>query len=233
LRHSRSGHLFQGRFKSIIVQNDAYLVRLSCYIHRNPLRANIVERLVDYRWSSYRTYAYGYKGPEWLKTKTVLSQFRNQNKHQAYRKKVQGYAKEEKRLLEDLRHGMILGTTEFVEKIRTTFLPESPHKEIPQQRKIRTDTKPLDLINRAAKILGVDVSLFRQSRRILKSHKADRDLMVFCIWKTGRLTNEEIGKFFGVSYSSVSHIVKSSKSKLGQEEGYKEKFDRIYSLFKT
>jgi hypothetical protein len=40
-------------------------------------------------------------GPEWLKTKPVLSQFRNQNKHQAYRKKVQGYAKEEKRLLED------------------------------------------------------------------------------------------------------------------------------------
>ena len=36
-RHARSGHLFQGRFKSLIVENDAYLVRLSCYIHRNPL----------------------------------------------------------------------------------------------------------------------------------------------------------------------------------------------------
>jgi REP element-mobilizing transposase RayT len=54
LRHFRSGHLFQGRFKSIIVQNDAYLMRLSCYIHRNPLRAGIVKRLADYRWSSYR-----------------------------------------------------------------------------------------------------------------------------------------------------------------------------------
>jgi putative transposase len=74
-RHVRSGHLFQGRFKSIIVENDAYLVRLSCYIHRNPLRAKIVERLSDYRWSSYRVYAYGYRGPEWLKTETILSQF--------------------------------------------------------------------------------------------------------------------------------------------------------------
>jgi len=47
IRHFRSGHLFQGRFKSIIVQNDAYLMQLSCYIHRNPLRAGIVERLAN------------------------------------------------------------------------------------------------------------------------------------------------------------------------------------------
>jgi len=45
-RHKRSGHLFQGRFKNIIVQNDAYLMQLSCYIHRNPLRAKMVKRLV-------------------------------------------------------------------------------------------------------------------------------------------------------------------------------------------
>jgi len=38
-RHARSGHLFQGRLKSLIVENDAHLVRFSCYIHRNPLRA--------------------------------------------------------------------------------------------------------------------------------------------------------------------------------------------------
>ena len=49
LRHFRSGHLFQGRFNSIIVQNGAYLMRLSCYIHRNPLIAGIVKRLADYR----------------------------------------------------------------------------------------------------------------------------------------------------------------------------------------
>ena len=44
-RHSRSGHLFQGRFKSIVVENDAYVVELSCYIHRNPLRAGIVKEV--------------------------------------------------------------------------------------------------------------------------------------------------------------------------------------------
>jgi len=63
LRNLQSGHLFQGRFKSIIIENDAYLLRLSCYIHRNPLRAGIVDRLVNYKWSSYRFYAYKKKPP--------------------------------------------------------------------------------------------------------------------------------------------------------------------------
>lgn len=47
LRHFRSRHLFQGRFKSILVQNHAYLTQLSCYIHRNPLRDGLVDRLAS------------------------------------------------------------------------------------------------------------------------------------------------------------------------------------------
>ena len=207
-------------------------MQLSCYIHRNPLRAHIVERLADYRWSSYRAYAYGHKGPEWLKTRTILSQFKTENENQAYRAKVQRYAKEEKRLWEDLRHGMILGTTDFVSKIRDDYLPESPHKEIPQQRKLRTDANLFDLIKKASEILDVDVTLFQQSRRVPKANKAERDLLVFCIWKTGILTNEKIGRLFGVTYSSVSHIVKSTKSRLDRNERLMEKFDKIYSLFK-
>jgi len=232
IRHCRSGHLFQGRFKSIIVENDAYLVLLSCYIHRNPLRANIVERLADYRWSSYPVYAYGCKGPEWLKTETILSQFGDRNRHQAYREKVQRYSEEEKRLWEDLKHGMILGTTEFVKKLRDNFLPRSVQKEIPQQLKIRKDVDPSNLIRKAAEILDVDMLLFQQSRRIPKSVKANRDLLVYCIWKTGILTNEKIGELFGVSYSSISHIVKSVKSELETNEEFLEKFMKIYSLFK-
>ncbi len=53
IRHKRSGHLFQGRFKSFIVENDAYMLQLSCYLHRNPLRAKIIKRLADFKFSSY------------------------------------------------------------------------------------------------------------------------------------------------------------------------------------
>ena len=84
LRHNRSGHLFQGRFKNMLVQNEAYLMQLSYYIHRNPLRAAMVRRLADYRWSSYRVYAYGRGQPNCplkkglLKIKTLTRCFQKQ-----------------------------------------------------------------------------------------------------------------------------------------------------------
>ena len=231
-RHFRSGHLFQGRFKSIIVENDAYLVRLSCYIHRNPLRANMVERLAEYRWSSYPIYAYGHQGPEWLKTDMILFQFSGPNANQAYKEKVQRYSEEEKRLLEDLKHGIILGTAEFVKKLRDAFLPDSPQKEIPRCRKIQKEVDPSARIHKAAAMLNVDMLFCQQSKRIPKEIKVNRDLLVFCIWKTGLLTNKKIGALFGVSYSSISHIVKSVQTKLGTDKAFMGKFMKTYSLFK-
>jgi putative transposase len=92
-KQSRSGLLFQGRFKSMLVRNDAYLLQLSYYIHRDPLRAGKVERLADYRWSSYRAYAYEKRAPEWLNTEMILSQLGNAgNRHQIYRENAQKYA---------------------------------------------------------------------------------------------------------------------------------------------
>jgi putative transposase len=128
-RNFHSGHLFQGRFKSMLAQSDAYLMRLSLYIHRNPLRAGIVNRLADYPWSSYRSYAYGKKAPEWLKTERILCQLQNvEDRHAAYREQTQRYSDEERRLWEDLRHGFILGTEQFVESIKNEFLPDTPHR---------------------------------------------------------------------------------------------------------
>lgn len=58
-RHDHVGHLFQGRFHSIPVQRDAYLLNLSRYIHLNPVVAGLVKRPEDYEWSSYRAYLPG------------------------------------------------------------------------------------------------------------------------------------------------------------------------------
>ena len=232
LRHSRSGHLFQGRFKSIIVQNAAYLMRLSCYIHRNPLRAGIVERLADYDWSSYKAYAYGGKAPEWLITRPIFSQFKEKDKHKAYREKIQRYAKEEKKLWEDLRHGMIIGSKKFVDKIRSAYLPEKLHKEIPQQRDLAKGVDPVAKLKEAARMLDCDLDHFRRVPRITKADRDNRDLLVLSVWKSGVLTNDKIGRLFGMTYSSVSHIVRSIRLRMEQDNSLKERFDNIYSLFK-
>jgi len=232
LRHSRSGHLFQGRFKSIIVQNEAYLMGLSCYIHRNPLRAGIIKRLADYSWSSYKSYAYSRKYPDWLKTKLILSQFKETDKTKAYRKRVQDCAKEEKKLWEDLRHGMIIGSSTFVDKLRSAYLPKKCHKEIPQQRDISKNIDPIATLKEAARLLDCDLSQFRRIPRISKADRDNRDLLVLSVWKTGFLTNNEIGNLFGMTYSSVSHIVKSIRLRMKGDHSLKARFEHVYSLFK-
>jgi len=228
LQHSRSGHLFQGRYKSILVQNDAYLMRLSCYIHRNPLRAGIVERLVDYGWSSYKAYAYGNRAPEWLKTEPILSQFKSKDKRKSYRNKVQHYAGEEKKLWEDFRHGLMIGSKKFVDKVRSAYLPENLHKEIPQQRNLAKDIDLEDRLREAASVLGCNLDSFRRMQRIPKAERDNRDLLVLSIWKTGVLTNDKIGSLFGMTYSSVSHIVRSIRLKIARDPIIEKRFNNIY-----
>ena len=127
MANNHSGHLFQGRYKSIIVQNDAYLMLLSCYIHRNPLRAGIVERLADYPWSSYLYYAYKKDSPPWLHTESIFSQLKGNDQQRAYRTKTQNYADEDCSIWEDVKHGLIYGSQDFVTKIKNRFLGEKYH----------------------------------------------------------------------------------------------------------
>ncbi len=71
-KYRRKGHLFQGRFKSILVDADEYLKQLSRYIHLNPVRTKLVEHPGDYPWSSYPVYIGKKKSPGWLQTRWLL-----------------------------------------------------------------------------------------------------------------------------------------------------------------
>lgn len=231
-RHYRSGHLFQGRYKSLIVQNDSYLLQLSYYIHRNPLRAGIVKRLADYRWSSYRVYAYGRKTPEWLATEFILSQFEGEpDRQKSYREKVQRYAKEEKRLIEDIRHNLILGSKAFADKICKKYLPEKPDSAIPQQNQLSKDFDAAEFLKKAEQIFNCDVKGFVKAGRLSGPEKDTRDLLLYFIWRVGQLTNDQIGKEFGLSYSAVSHALKSVKTKLHNDQGLKAAFNQLNSQF--
>jgi putative transposase len=72
--HNRIGHLFQGRHKAILVDADSYLLGLIRYVHLNPIRAQLVTKVEEYQWSSYRAYM-GYEYFSWLTCDWVLSQF--------------------------------------------------------------------------------------------------------------------------------------------------------------
>lgn len=231
--NSHSGHLFQGRFKSMIVQNDAYLLRLSYYIHRNPVRAGMVDRLADYRWSSYANYAYGKKAPGWLNTELLLSQFVNvDDPHRAYRQAAQTYSREEHLLWEELRHGFILGGQQFVETIKARYLPTAPHQEIPHQKKVARDLDPAVLLEKAARVLGADLERFKNSGKVSGRDVLDRDLLLYLIWQQGHQTNQQIGDLFGLTYSAVSRRISMFKNLMLRDDQVKKKLDQIKSIIK-
>jgi REP element-mobilizing transposase RayT len=233
LRRHRSGHLFQGRFKNMLVQNDAYLLQLTYYIHRNPLRAGMVKRTADYKWSSYRAYAYGKRHQNWLNINEILSQFMNvKDRHQAYRGNIQKYSKEEQRVWQDLRHGIFVGTEKFVKKIKMRHLPDKPHAELPHQKRVTNDVKIESVLSRAADILKCDIDFYRESTRIPKAFKADRDLLIYIAWQSGVATNQEIGEKFGLTYSAVSQRVSVIKEMLNTDKELERKYRHVKSLIK-
>jgi hypothetical protein len=84
----------------------------------------------------------------------------------------------------------------------------------------------------AEEIFGCDVKHFVHAKRLSGGEKEIRDMLLYGIWKTGQLKNEQIGDLFGLSYSGVSHAVKSVKLKLSKSRQLQIKLDQLYSLFK-
>jgi hypothetical protein len=216
----------------MLVENDAYMVELSCYIHRNPVRAKMVRRLIEYRWSSYPVYGYGKKGPEWLKTDLILSYFGSRGGHKAYREKVQDYAGEEGRLWEDFRHGVILGSAGFVDRIRLSKGGAAPHKEIPQQKKVQGSIDLMGAAKHASALLGREMNGYAPGHRVRGEMKEDRDVVLYALWEMGAFRNKEIGQVFGVSYSAVSHIVRDMKEQIKKDPRVGRKVKRLNSQFK-
>lgn len=81
-KYKYCGHVFQDRFKSFAIEKDAYLLECGRYIERNPLKARIVEVLIDYPWVSYGYYAYG-RGNEWVSRNPLYEELgRNERQRQ-------------------------------------------------------------------------------------------------------------------------------------------------------
>ena len=120
-RQGRSGHLFQGRYKAVLVDVDAYLQELTRYIHLNPVRAGVVKEPEDYSWSGHRAYL-GLETIPWLTTDWILSQFsrRLSVARRAYEKFVlegKGERRQEEYHTGSALDSRILGDDTFVDRV--------------------------------------------------------------------------------------------------------------------
>lgn len=204
-RHARSGHLFQGRFKAFVIEDEAYLRQLLLYIHRNPLRAGLVGRLADYPWSSYPCLAYGRGGPEWFRAGRALRLFGGEAGE--FRRAVQNYSEEAGRLLENLRHGIWLGSAEGLRALAER-MGLARRAGQPQARALlRSAGGPTvaAAAERLAERLGIgrdELDGLRRPRRHVV--RPMRDVLIHLLWRSGDWRLDEIGAHFGVGSSGAA-----------------------------
>jgi REP element-mobilizing transposase RayT len=135
-RHGLVGHLFQGRFKGILVELDAYLLELARYVELNPVRAGMVLEPGDWTWSSYRAMVGQEAAPVWLETDWLLGQFGGERSaaQACYAQFVRdGIGRAI--VWEGLRHQVFLGSEAFAARHRGATKPVEELREVPRAQR--------------------------------------------------------------------------------------------------
>ncbi len=200
-RHERVGHLFQGRYKSIIVESQNYLLELARYIVLNPVRAGIVPCPGDWPWSSYRVTAGELKALDWMKPTWLLEQFSGEpdGSRRAYRKFVAqdaGLASPWERLKGQIWLGEAVFLSEMESLIRGRKFPEVP------QGQIRPDARGLQPV---LTFIGRQFGISPDSV-LLGAHQQAFQAAVYLLRQEVLLRPKDISALCGISPSRVCHI---------------------------
>ncbi len=186
--NKRSGHIFQGRYKAILIEKESYLLELARYIVLNPIRARMVRAAKDWPWSSYRATAGFTTAASCLTTDWILSGFAKTRKvsQQRYRDFVK-QGKNQPSPWKSLKNQIYLGSNQFVDDMQCKLDPEQSLNDIPKKQK----QSPPKLLSYFEKCYSI------------------RDEAMAFAYLSGHYTLSEVGEWFGVSYATVSRAVKS------------------------
>lgn len=195
-RHRRAGHLFQGRYKSLLVEKESYLLELSRYIHLNPVRAGFVKHPEKYRWSSYRTFV-GSTEEEWLCRALVWGLFSpaKEKAIKAYREFVEEALKNEiaNPFAEPFARS-ILGSKGFVDEVQRIIENQSPGKEVPAMAGFKKQPGLAEIARLVAEYYGVEQESLGKVRQ---RENRSRKVAIYLARKHTGMTLKEIACYFG------------------------------------
>jgi len=188
-RHSRTGHLVQGRFKSIVVEKESYLLELARYIVLNPVRARMVRSARDWPWSSYRATAGLADPPRFLTTDWLLGRF-SENRVAAIRA-YRDFVRRGKgiEVWDSLTAGMLLGGDAFVRSLRPLLTDVVENSEIRREERLAFRPTLEELF------AGV-------------ADKTSRNKRIHTAVRKHQYKLKEVGDYLGLCYSTISVIAK-------------------------
>jgi hypothetical protein len=195
-RYRKSGHVFQGRYKAVLIQKDSHLLEVGRYIVLNPVRAGMAKKPEAWVWSSYRATA-GLERPHpCLTVGWILSQFGAKRKTATakYRRFVEEGIKQES-IWKDLRGQSLLGEDDFVVEFADYLKDREKIREIPKSQR---------LMNR----LPIEALL---TPEIIRNRKRRNETIKEAVDKHG-YKQKEVADYLGLHYTSVSRLLGQPKT---------------------
>jgi len=235
IKRERSGHLFLGRYKAIVVNKDNYLLELSRYVHLNPVRANMSERPEDYPFSSYRAMVSSTED-SLVSTDTIHGMMANNKKdgRNRYRAFVErGLGQELKDPMEKVYGGIILGGERFIKEVLNRVKDDRlSSEEISDRRSLRATATGGEIVGTICDHFGISLE-----ERTGKRWKEARNAGIYLMKRYSGASNEEIGKLLGgMSYSAVTKAFQRFRKELREDRGLQKevgKLEKKLSTFKA
>ena len=226
IKRHKCGHVFQGRYKSILVDKDSYLLELTRYIHLNPVRAKIVPRPEDFKYSSYQGYVKK-AGDGYIDIKQIGEVI--SMSPERYRDYVLDGVGKKGTPLKGVYAGFILGKPSFIKEALQMLKEKVASKDFSYKDELRGPVEVNEIIDLISRKYDINMSEpYKMKKRRLKGKK----IAIYLIKRYSNLNNEEIGKMFGISYSAASKAACSIERQMREDGRFKREIEKLNSHFK-
>jgi hypothetical protein len=226
---NRDGPLFRGRYKSILVDADTYLLQLNKYIHLNPVKEKIVKKPEDFLWSSYRAYIND-EAPYWLNTQYTLSHFDNNSQKTKYKYFIEQNADKQLNVFyKKIKRTPILGTKKFIQIVKEKYLQEQ-HKvdDIPEHKllTIRKSINIENIIETVTKFYRID----KEEINVIKNRSGNlpRKIVIYLASTIGQHSFPKISSAMcNITPSGVSRAFQRMEKEMQRDPGLKKDVELI------
>jgi REP-associated tyrosine transposase len=235
-RHRRVGHLYQGRYKAILVEKDSYLAELSRYVHLNPVRVKPYQNktfseqwkvLERYPWSSLSGYLSSTKRKPWIYYEEVLEQ--TGGRSQKYREFLDDGLRQGYETPWDRLHGqMVLAGEKFVTKLSKSLGKTPSKREQPASNALgKVPAKEvLETVSRHYRLKPEDIAKKRTR------YRDERAMVMEVMHRFSRISQGEIGNYVGdLDYSAVSRERKRLREMADHNRDVAQSMERVERLF--
>ena len=229
VKRRKTGHLFQGRYKSLVIDADSYFQELTRYIHLNPVRAKMVKNPEDYKWSSYNAYVSRKRKDKYIGKEEIHKYLGMESKN--YRFFVlNGMLTGEKEddIFRDVYGGFLLGKTQFIKEKLKELKTQVESDKISYSKELHLGIEPSLVIEEVAR-------KFKKNSEDLIDSKTRpaivKQVAIYLIRHHTGLTNGEIGKIFKMKAQAVSKAGIKIERLMEENRKIRSQVNKLISIF--